>query len=390
MRAFSQCLICAQLPAQFLMVSPAFASKPEFSGRLQLDYATAEAGRLEIDLQEGALRRFRIGVKGRVGDALSYKTEIDIKEDGELVLEDAYVEWQTAGGQFLRLGQFNTPNSLDEQTSSRFLATFERAAFVDAFEFGRQLGLSTGVQTETWTVEAGTFVANLENGGVDGSITFAGRASYSPSFSDSARLHLGASFRHRDQGSEAEAYTYRQHPYTRLTGPVIAAPAEFSSDLFVGFEGAVLWQSSWLASEVGSVRVDPVSGFESHDSYTGIYGEMGHFLGGRRTYQSGAFTRPVIDHPVSRGGPGAVSIALRYDHLNLSQSSDAGGTLDTFIAAIEWWPEDNIHLGINVYHAESEQGATPVQLTPFLGEAPVKGRSDASIGGILARFQFDF
>ena len=45
-----------------------------------------------------------------------------------------------ADGLSLRVGNFKTPNSLDEMTSSRFLTFLERAAFVETLDLDRQIG----------------------------------------------------------------------------------------------------------------------------------------------------------------------------------------------------------------------------------------------------------
>jgi phosphate-selective porin OprO/OprP len=54
-------------------------------------------------------------------------------------ITDAYIEYDgpVIEPGFVRIGQFKTPNSLEEQTSARFITFMERAAFTDAFDFDR-------------------------------------------------------------------------------------------------------------------------------------------------------------------------------------------------------------------------------------------------------------
>ena len=70
-------------------------------------------------------------MEGVVFYNVAYDFEVDFANDVTAV-KDAYVEYNgLADGLSLRVGNFKTPNSLDEMTSSRFLTFLERAAFVE-------------------------------------------------------------------------------------------------------------------------------------------------------------------------------------------------------------------------------------------------------------------
>ena len=112
-------------------------------GRLQTDYNAIDqdfdiTGRPDVSAFE--LRRARLGVEGVVFYNVAYKFEVDFAND-VTAIKDAYVEYNgLADGLSLRVGNFKTPNSLDEMTSSRFLTFMERAAFVEALGLDRQIG----------------------------------------------------------------------------------------------------------------------------------------------------------------------------------------------------------------------------------------------------------
>ena len=43
----------------------------------------------------------------------------------------------------LRVGNFKTPNTFEDETSDRFVDTMERAAFINAWDIERQIGFMT-------------------------------------------------------------------------------------------------------------------------------------------------------------------------------------------------------------------------------------------------------
>ena len=91
------------------------------------------------DVSAFELRRARLGVEGVVFWNVAYKFEVDFAND-VTAIKDAYVEYNgLADGLSLRVGNFKTPNSLDEMTSSRFLTFLERAAFVETSDLDRQI-----------------------------------------------------------------------------------------------------------------------------------------------------------------------------------------------------------------------------------------------------------
>ena len=382
----------AALTALSALTAPAFANMPEVSGRLQIDYTSEDRAGDATDAERWGLRRFRLGLEGEVTSNLNYEIELDIDEEGIIEIEDACLKYKSGDGRFVRLGQFNTPNSLDEQTSSRFLTVFERAGFVAAFDLGRQMGVLGGFESGDWRVEAGLFGANLEEGDINQVTSLAGRAVYSPAFGETGRVHLGASFRTRDHAASVDPIAFSGRAFSRSGYDLIETPAAYGDDLFFGLEVAALWKRSWVASEWGMLRATEALDTSRDTNFSGVYAEIGHFIGGWRTYKAGKFKRPEIDHPLSEGGRGAVSLVLRFDHLDLDDGSAASGARDTWIAGMEWWLEDNLHLGINVYGTESAvQSILPSSVA---GATSVSGIGSAtgsdSLSGMLARFQFDF
>jgi phosphate-selective porin OprO and OprP len=109
------------------------------------------------------LRAARLGIEGTAWRDFGYRLEVDFADD-EVDVTDAFVEYDGAPIEpaYVRVGQFQTPNSLEEQTSSRFIILMERAGFTDAFDLNRHIGAQVGAGTDDWSLAAGVFGQNTE------------------------------------------------------------------------------------------------------------------------------------------------------------------------------------------------------------------------------------
>jgi phosphate-selective porin OprO and OprP len=146
-------------------------------GRLFVDggYLDDDDGFYDDDNATEA-RAARLGIEGTAWRDFGYRLEVDFA-DNEVDITDAFIEYD---GEFIdpayvRVGQYKTPNSLEEQTSSRFITFMERAAFTDAFDFDRRIGLGSGVGGDNWAFNAGLFGQNAGDVGADEGFAVAGR-----------------------------------------------------------------------------------------------------------------------------------------------------------------------------------------------------------------------
>ena len=346
-------------------------------GRLMIDHTIAELdgvdGAEDIDINDTELRRGRLKVSGTFGPALKYKLEANKTGDDPVNLEDAYVQFVPVGSRFkITVGQDNTPNSLDELTSSLFISTLERSAFTDAFAFDRRVGVMVSTSGDNYTVDVGAYTNNLEaGGGPDKGHAFAARGTFNPIKTDDMLVHLGASWRYRDVGDTESDLRYRQRPYTHVAPSRIIDTGRFAeSDNFLGAEAAVINGGLWAAGEYAVLAADGSEDNPDAD-FDGYYAEIGYFFGGQKVYKGGKFNRPKIDSPYGEGGLGAVSVVARYDVVDL-QDEGYTGELETVVLGVDWWPTKQTRVGLNYFDADAENGAAD------------KG------SGLLARVQFDF
>ncbi|HEY7765541.1 MAG TPA: porin [Aestuariivirgaceae bacterium] len=396
--------------------------KMKIRGRLQADYnAIDQDENLNADpitgfpdVSAAEIRRARLGVEGVVFYNVGYKFEVDFAND-ETALKDAYVEYLGLyDGLALRAGNFKTPNSLDEMTSSRFLTFLERAAFVEAYGLDRQIGAGVIYGSDHWTLSAGIFGPEPFDDEVwrDDVKTGAARVTWAPINREVNSvhqvLHLGASWRGRDGAEDLrpdrdpdplddEFFRYRARGADlHLADRFVATPQIFDEDTFWGVEGAAIWGPVHVAGEYTELEAD-VGNFDvlcvpgsvgcvngrfpgSNPTYVGWYAEAGWFLTGEsRGYKEGEFVGVKVKNPVLGGGKGggwgAWQIAGRYDVIELSDKATtftgvtdvAGvtfgrcsqcGDQETWEVVLNWWLND--YTGLQFQYSESDIDGGPL------------------------------
>lgn len=350
----------------------------KLGGRLNADYTIAELNGPDRNIDETNLRRIRLNASGKYGDLISFKIELEDSSGGDVETTDAYLRFSPKDSNFkVTIGQFREFMSLDEQTSSRFSSTIERAAFTDAFGFARRVGVAVGTSGDNYTLDFGVYTENLEGADFDedGKVASA-RATYAPVKTADTVVHLGTSWRYRN-GSDATDSTvndgirYRQRPFTNSAPSRIINTGRFAkSDNFFGVETAVVHNTMWAAGEYGVLAANG-AGTNPDATFNGFYGEVGTFFGGKKVYKGGKFNRPKVDNALGEGGIGAFSVVARYDSVDL-QDEIYTGKLDTIILGADWWPTEYTRFGINYFDADAENG------------------NAESANGFVARLGFDF
>jgi phosphate-selective porin OprO/OprP len=341
------------------------------------------------------LRAARIGVEGKAWQDFGYRLEVDFAND-DVDVTDAYIEYDgpVIEPAFVRFGQFKTPNSLEEQTSSRFITFMERAAFTDAFELDRRIGLGGGVGGDNWAVTGGLFGQNAADVASNEGYALAGRSHYAflePLGADSV-IHLGGSWRFRDLENDVDddRARYRQRPFfhftdTRSVDTGTLADAE--NDVFAGPEAALVLGPFSLQAEAGHTWLQRDGGASDADGLWGGYLSASYFLTGEsRNYdpEEGVFDRVRVNAPLFEGGPGAWELGARFDYIDLNDNSAEvrGGEQYTAIAGVNWYLNNNVRFMLdyaltNVYDASDAP------------DAAVDG-SQNLIQGVGARAQVDF
>jgi phosphate-selective porin OprO/OprP len=341
------------------------------------------------------LRAARLGVEGTAWRDFEYTFEIDFADD-DVELTDAFLKYQgpVIEPAYLRIGQFKTPNSLEEQTSLRFTTFMERAAFTDAFELDRRIGIGSGVHRQTWGIDAGLFGQNAEDVEANEGYALAGRGHYAwlDRLGAGSVVHLGASARFRSLNNDADgdSVRYRQRPFfhftdTRSVDTGVLDDAE--SDVFLGAEHASVFGPFSLQTEAGHTWLQRDNGADDASGLWGGYLSASYFLTGEtRAYdgEEGVFGRVKVKHPVQDGGWGAWQLGARFDTIALNDNGAdvEGGKQYSAIAGVNWYLNDHIRTMLDfawthVYDAQDAPNAA------------ANGSSN-EIYGVGARAQVDF
>ena len=220
---------------------------------------------------------------------------------------------------------------------------------------------------------------------------FAARATITPINDDDNLVHLGASWRYRDQGSTEGLEDVDQGPFTAFPSGDIIETADFiANDNFYGFEVAAIHKEKlWAFGEYAILDANgglSDGGTQFDDATLDAFSaEIGYIVGGRQGYKGGKFSRTKVDNAVGEGGWGAFSVVARYDHLDLSDAPPAfdgtttAGTLDTFVVGANWWMTNYSRIAINYFNVDADNDGIPTN--PDFGD---------SGQGIVTRLQLDF
>lgn len=361
-------------------------------GRIQADanYISAPEGLNDQGLGfSNEMRRIRLGAEGSLSKNFSYKLELELS-DNAVDLVDTFVTYKNGPWQ-IQLGNQNANWSLDELTGDTAGSVMERAAFTDAFNFERRLGLDAQYAKGPWIAQLGVFtddptsLANSSDGASGGdennSYSIDGRLVFSPKIGD-VQVHVGGSGHWRRLGRLSDSSTrYRQRPFAHSTNTrLIGTPAmNVENETMYGAELAAISGPLHGVAEYYRLRADRVD--DPSVSFQGAYGEVGYFLtkGDTRGYRNGIFVNNAPAHPLGKDGIGSIQVNLRYDWLDLNDRDIRGGTQNGYIAALIWSPIQNLRFNVN-YALMHYTGATALPSGDTSYNANVLG----------TRFELDF
>ncbi|HZA67674.1 MAG TPA: porin [Geminicoccaceae bacterium] len=342
------------------------------------------------------VRAARLGIEGTVWKDFDYRFEVDFADDG-VEIQDAYIEY---GGppiepaRYIRVGQYKTPNSLEELTSSRFITFMERAAITDAFELNRRIGVGSGVGGDNWGVDAGLFGQNVDQQSDNEGFAAAGRGHYAFDLEALGRqswFHVGSSVRFRDlkNDSNGDSVQYRQRPFFHFTGTRsvdTGVLADADNDVWLGGELAFVSGRFSAQSEAANTWLQRSGG---NDDATGLWGgylSASYFLtDDSRTYdaEDGVFDRVEVSDPVHEGGIGAWQLGARFDFVDLNDGSAdvRGGEQYSTIVGVNWYLNNYIRMMLD--------GAWTRVFNARDSAAAASGSSN-DIFGVGARAQVDW
>lgn len=356
-------------------------------GRVNYDttYISTPRGVAADDLGTASqFRRIRFGVEGDTPGGIAYKAELEFARGRARAVDFAFsYRASKTAPILLTVGHLEPLNGFEQISSSRYTSTIERGAYNEAFTNTRRLGVyATYVSPDDAVrIAAGVFGDTMNAEKTNNDLTIATRA-YWVRKVGAARLHVGVNARRRTFRADRAPLSYRVRPQINLTDARfvntgrLAVPSDFifgGEVLAIAGPFHAILEGQKLIAHVarpgsGGAALGRRTGFDP-----GLFGytaEVGWFFTGEsRGYRDGlwAITRPL--HPVDKGGIGAVSLNLRYDHLDLDdRGADGeavrGGVQDTYVAALVWQPTDHTRLTFQYAHGDVEGGPLAAQAGP--------------------------
>lgn len=301
------------------------------------------------------LRSFQVGIQGELGDHIAYKTGF-IQLGGVSRLTNTYIEFRDADFR-LTLGQSRAAASMEEETGSTNLNFMERAAFTDAWDFRRRLGVGFGYETDHVVIETALLTDNvLQDRDERDRYAVSARAIVLPIAEKRRMIHLGVyamrRVRLRDPGPGAiRGIRYDQRPEIHAidqrfvdTGLIPASGDHVMGVELAGLSGPFNATAEAAVLTVHSLAAGP------HPRFQGGYIEVGYFLTGEaRPYNAQQWGHVTPINPVGSGGFGAVQVVLRVDYVDLESKRAGiyGGRQTAYLLGLNWHPINEVKLMAN-------------------------------------------
>jgi phosphate-selective porin OprO/OprP len=379
------------------------------------------------------VRRVRLGAEGDLGGGFGFSAEADFANSA-VGFGDVVLKWKPKDSSVeLTIGNHETFNSLEQQTSSRFISFNERAQIDEAFYSGRRLGVSaTYVVPDTFSLQVGAFNDAIQSSLGNDDYLLGARAVYATKMG-STQLHFGGTVQYRRFQSNTQSNNYQARPMSQGVGTRFVATS--GSTAFLNSAGTAAASSTLIGSSTSGISTkgdtsfglealavngpfhavaqaqflksdaypltavfrggDATSGARLADnpSFWGGYAEIGYFLTGEtRGYKGFKWDRTKVLNPVSKGGMGAFQVIARYDRLDLTDTVGSvivnGGVQTAYQAGLQWLPIDYVRFYLNYARVEVKGGPLAATVVPVSTKAINERTYGSDV--IQTRVAFDF
>jgi phosphate-selective porin OprO/OprP len=339
-----------------------FTFKPR--GVIEADAGVFNEREGGYDSSDGTLlRRARLGFEGTAFKWFNYRAEVDFAGNA-VNITDLYLQYTKIPKTVLTIGQHKAPFGLESNNSDNYNTFLERGMFTNAFGNAgaeRRIGISAayapkeniniagGLFGDNESISRGSGAAPGESWGVNG------RATWEPVFDTGKIVHLGVSGYYRDRlksGDTPDAVRFNDRPNIRIDGGNIADSGVITGARSLenaGVEAAGVFGPLTVAGEAGRLWLDRFGGGNAR--FSGYYGYASYMLTGEtRPFKGGNFDRIKPFKELGNGGLGALEVALRYDHIDLTDTpilARAGNEASSVTAGLNWYFNPYAKLMVN-------------------------------------------
>lgn len=350
-------------------------------GRILVDAVFENVDRetgVDYDARAIRGRQVFLGIEGKLNNYIAYKAEGGWVNGGTPTWDDVVIEFKPNDMTSLMVGNIKAAG-LENLTSTRFTTFMDRGPFGDFGPDSYLLSAVAKVNGMNWTVTGAvqgdsinstdlTASADPTTADVKERLGYTGRVSYAPILNDEMKVHLGASIRYRDHGTEA-AFNYQSRPNTNFGSRFINTGAIGDTDLTWALESAAIYKNFSVQAEYANIKVDRFNTAPSANGDPDL--KVGYVFasfwptGEMRNYDAtkGEFGRPKILSPITSGGWGGVELAVRYDYADLSDAYDTlavkpasttAGKYTAWTAGINYYPTGYVRFQANYTHGKNE------------------------------------
>ena len=339
------------------------------SGRIYYDFAALNKKTEDTQQVEygSRARSFRLRADGLLRNSLRWRAELEIVSN-TFTFRGAYI-YHTWNNSHLMFGNIiKEPMGIERMSPLGWYPFIELPPASGAFMPDRNLTLRYEHRGKRYNL-----MASIHNGAdriTDSSLrsgyAFTGRATFAPHVDKHSFIHVGLngsyrvnSFSEPDSLNGAKSYQpirFSVNPGSRAEGSAFFGREPITKgkshsrivlDAATGFHAFYI-QGEWTQIEV--FRANMLNNI----SLYGYYLQAGIFLTGesrpyRPTHGNFGPLTPKNDFNFGRG-TGAIELAFRYSHNNYDDPSYAGGLLNHYSAALNWYISRDTRLMFNVLH----------------------------------------
>ena len=347
---FATDIALAQQDSDTKKQAKSFAQKHklEANGSLMLDLANVGGDLYTTSDRENEadVRRARIGFSGDISKRIDADITLDLNSDDAAVeLHDLEIRYSHTKKHRVRLGLIKQPFGLENNTSSRKLATMERSMASRAFTPDRGYGIQYITTPDNQYLSVGAYA----DPDLDDVYDVSGRATYAPVNRKRSVLHFGLNAAHRENKSNR----YR----VRDSGVLQDGENFFRSGNYnpteirtLGIEAAWAVNSFVVQSEWFKQSLTLDSDESGNPDFTGGYVTFSLALNdGRRKYKNGEFSK------VSTGKKGnAIELVASIGEID-TVFTDRGDRAREYVVGANYRLNDNIRFQGQVQHLSVTQ-----------------------------------
>lgn len=330
-------------------------------GLIQIDYSDYDKlwNNDLFDASDISLRRIRLNTKGKIGSDLSYKLEVNFNENGDIKVEDAFINYRKSNSN-IYIGQVLEPLGLEGITSPKWNTAIELSPISSVISPGRSTGLTYRGNFDKTMIHLGVYDNGRQKktqindqgeetiGKAKNNFAYTGRFTFVPYQSENTFLHFGAAYSHRE--TENTNLSISSSGAIRGDSPVFAKALTTANDVeIVGLEAAFIANNFSIQGEHFTLDVDERSSVDKLD-VDGWYLLTSYFITGEtRNYypKTGDFgsIKPNSKH-------GAIEVFGRHSEVTFDSAHSVD--LDSTTLGVNYYVNQDMKVSFNAVKLDRE------------------------------------